>query len=318
MLVGVVGVYVLSDYESENETVRAPASLPTNYDQLSGCEKQEVLWSKVQETKYSKLPEYKKFGVFQLLAMNNQEIQLKGKRMSDFAPDGWKKYLHRRGAIAKVKLVTKNSRYTGVFQGADCALLRLSLTYKPTGARPVAPGLAFKVLRDGTHSANISALVSLDGQEMDFNFFKNPMSNIVPIGEDIGQKLVHKVFRKASKYPEELLVNDLASIDAHGSKTDKVSSPRQLFFVPNSQLSAASTEHDVREDFFNVPEGTVVYQVFAVSDKHLNFDYEKYDEAKAAEFLKDAEHVADLVSTSKFVSSDFGDDGIFFRHQLRP
>ncbi len=36
-----------------------------------------------------------------------------------------------------------------------------------------------------------------------------------------------------------------------------------------------------------------------------------------ASFVKEAEHVGDIVTTSEFLSSEFGDDGIFFRHQFR-
>jgi len=250
--------------------------------------------------------------------MSLQEIGLKGSYYSDVAPAKWKKYLHRRGALAKVKIVSSETKYSGIFQGAECALLRLSLTYRVTGSRPVAPGLALKVLRDGTASANISALVSLDGQDKDFNFFKNPMSNIVPTGNSLGQKLVHKIFRKVSKYPEELLASDMALIDASGVKAEAVKSPRQIFFVPARALTASSEEHDVREDFVKIPEGTLIYKIMAVSDKHQDFDYAEYSDEKVQELLKDSEHVADIVTTSEFVTSSFGDEGLFFRHQLRP
>jgi len=154
----------------ESDTVRSPASIPLNFESLSGCEKQSQLWERAEASEYKVRPEYRKFSVMQLLAMSVQRLTLKGNTHSDFAPDGWKKYLHRRGALAKVRIVPRSSRYTGVFQGSDCSLLRLSLTYKTDGDKPVAPGLALKVLRDGIHSANVSALVSLDGQGKDFNF----------------------------------------------------------------------------------------------------------------------------------------------------
>lgn len=316
VLVGGFTVYSLMDTVVEKP--RSPASTePSNYDAMKACEKQDVLWGKIQESTHKNLPDFAEFGLFQLLAMSRQEISLKSSRHSDFAPKDWKKYLHRRGSIAKVKIVPTGSHYTGLFQGAECALLRLSLTYKVEGKRPVAPGLALKVLRDGTYSANISALVSLSGQEKDFNFFKNPMSNIVPVGSDFGQKMVHRVFKKVSNFPEELLVNDMASLDAQGAKVQgEVVSPRQLFFVPGS-VKSSSDKHDVRADFATIQEGTIVYQIFAAPAKYAAFDYGNYSDEKAKEFLKESEHVADIVTTSEFVASDFGDEGIFFRHQLR-
>lgn len=316
-LSGIVTTYALMDWETEEVSVRAPASVPANYDAMKACEKQEIIWDKAVATTYKELPDYKKLGLTQLIAMGRQGIALKGSRVSDFSPEGWVKYLHRRGSLAKVKLVPVSDRYTGVFKGAECALLRLSLTYKVTKGKPVAPGLALKVLRDNAPSANISALVSLNGQGKDFNFFRNPMSNIVPEGDGIGQKLVHRLFRKVTRYPEELLVDHMASLDVHGEKEAKAISPRQLFFVPAKGLKSSSESHDVREDFHAIAEGTKVYELRALPEKYAGLNYGTYTHEMAATFVKESEHIADIVTTSEFVSSSFGDDGIFFRHQLR-
>jgi hypothetical protein len=218
--------------------------------------------------------------------------------------------------MAKIKIVPVASAYSGVFQGAECGLLRLSLTYRPGGKKPVAPGLALKVLRDGVYSANISALVNLQGQEDDYNFFKHPMSNIVPRVDKLGQKLVHRVFKKVSPYPEELKVEDMARIDSSGKEVKTLTAPRQLFFVP-APVSVSSAEHDVRKDFLAIPVGTAIYQIHALSSKHEGFDYTQYKDEGVEKFIKDSEHIADIVTTSEFLASEFGDQGIFFRHQTR-
>jgi hypothetical protein len=182
----------------------------------------------------------------------------------------------------------------------------------------VAPGLALKILRDGVPSANISALVSLNGQGKDYNFFRHPMSNILPEGSGLGQALVHRLFRRVTGYPEELLVQHMASIDAHGEKVLKVVSPRQLFFVPVPGISSASEKHDVREDFAVIPEGKKIYELRALPEKYMGIEYSGYTAAMAESFVKESEHIADIVTTSEFLSSSFGDDGIFFHHELRP
>ena len=317
ILVGTISFYALSspDTAPDIHKFRIPAA--ENYEMLSACEKQEILWNNVMGSVYKDLPDYQKLGLGQLMRMAKQELEIKGSRHLDFAPAGWIKYLHRRGVLAKVKIVPTNTKYSGVFQGADCALLRLSLTYKTAGSKPVAPGMALKILRDKTYSANISALVSLDGQKKDFNFFQNPMSHIVPLGKNMGQKLVHGVFDNISAYPEELLIDDLASIDSAGRTIKNVVSPRQIFFVPNKGLGFSSEEHDVRNDFLSIPQGTVVYQIYALAEKPKDFDYSEYSDENAKDFLAKSEHIADIVTTSEFLASEFSDDGIFFRHQLR-
>jgi hypothetical protein len=313
----VVLIFSWVEFMVEPPGTRAPAS-PSNYDGLGACQKQDLLWEKVKATSYQELPDFRKFGALELLALSRQEIALKGRHPSDFAPQGWKKLIHGRGALAKVKIVPRNQRYTGIFQGADCALLRLSITFKPSGNKPVAPGLALKVLRDGAGSANISALVSLSGQEKDFNFFKFPLSNIVPTGHDFGQKIVHKIFSKVSGSPEELLANDMAKIDSHGQASREIVAPRQLFFVPQEGLKFASEEHDVRKDFLTIPAQTTIYRIHAASERERGFDYANYTPETAATFLKDSDYIADVVTTSEFIASEFGDDGIFFRHELKP
>lgn len=311
--------YLVADSVSEPTTPREPASVPANYESLKACEKQDVLWQRIRQTEHRALPALRDFGALQLLAMSKQEVGLKGSNHSDFAPKGWKKYLHGRGSIAKVRIVPRDGAYTGAFQGADCGLLRLSLTYRPRGSRPVAPGLALKILRDGIPSANVSALVSLEGQGKDFNLFRHPMSNIVPVSAGFGQILVHRIFKRASSYPEELGTADLAGFDVHGAKVAEASVPRQLFFVPGDLPEFVLAEHDFREDLSKIPAGTTIYSLYAAPEKYRDFNYaEDYENKDSSVFLKESRHIADIVTTSEFIASEFGDDGIFFRHQLRP
>ncbi len=294
-------------------------SLSSNYQNLSGCEKQSILWEEVEKTQHSALPEYHKFGALQLLGMTVQEMTKKKSLNSDVAPKKWKKFLHRRGSVAKVKIIpTESSSYTGVFSGAECALMRLSITYRPTKKRKFAPGLALKVLRNGVPSANVSALYRLDGQEDNYNFFENPLSNIVPIGRDIGLKLVHGIFKRVTDYPEELLMTHFGDLNAQGEKVSSPRAPRQVFFVPNPKLEGSSDKHDVREDFHKIPAGTLLYSIYAVAQKHSKFNYYDYEDENAEAFLKDSVKIADVITTSPFLSSEFGDTGIFFRHEVRP
>jgi|GEM_PF-6779166 len=134
----------------------------------------------------------------------------------------------------------------------------------------------------------------------------------------MGQKLVHQLFRRVSGYPEELEVNDFAKYSSQGACLKDVVSPRQLFFVPVPGIRFSPNGHDVRDDFTSIPEGTTLYQLHALVGRHAGFDYTNYTPETAIAFRKETEHVADIVTTSRFIASEFGDDGIFFRHQLRP
>lgn len=301
------------------ETAYIPSHLPQNYESLKACEKQALIWNQIESTKHSILPDYSEFGLGEIIKLAKQSLGVKGKNFSDFSPVGWTKYLHSRAAVAKVRVVpTTLNKYSGIFSGAECGLLRLSLTYKPTDKRAVAPGLALKVLRDSTHSANVSALVAITGQGEDYNFFKFPMSNIVPTGSGLGPKLVHSIFKKISNVPEEILVHDMATINSQGATVKNTVAPRQIFFVPGPGLDVSSNKHDVREDFLKIPAGTIIYRIYAVNDGKKDFNYAaNYELKDIPEFVKDSQHIADIVMTSDFLASEFGDNGLFFRHQFK-
>ena len=55
---------------------------------------------------------------------------------------------------------------------------------------------------------------------------------------------------------------------------------------------------DFREELSRIPEGAVLYEVWACS-------------AEGAE----PRHLGRLKTTSRFVASRWGDEGLFFRHQ---
>lgn len=294
------------------------ADLPENYSQMKACEQQNELWNRIVETQHEITPDMSNLGLIQLLAMSFQKLRKKSDYISDVAPKGWKKYLHRRGAVAKVQFVaTENHDYTGVFKGAECALLRLSLTYEPKKDKAVAPGLALKVLRDQSPSANVSALYALDGQERDFNFFKNPLSHIVPRGQSVGEKLVHKLFKRVSWYPEVLLIDDFGVIDAKGTHIESPKTPFQIFFVPNPNIEFSSQEHDVRESFLTIEQGTTLFEVYALSEApKKDYHYDNYTKSDIAKFVAKANKIGEIITTSSFIVSEFGDSRLFFRHEI--
>ena len=98
------------------------------------------------------------------------------------------KRIHSVGNVATVKYESIGTHsYTGMFKGADHALVRLSLA---TGATQEAttPGIRVKFFRDGMKSANFVAMYTLNGQQKNQkidgddvgNFFANTFSNHVP------------------------------------------------------------------------------------------------------------------------------------------
>ena len=123
-------------------------------------DKHSDLWSKISADKTpSKFPS--PYGIL-LISMEKSFDTA-----SDVMPSGRAKFIHSVGATCKVKFVHKGGKYTGIFQGADHGLIRLSSAAEPSSSQPLAPGMSLKFLRDGVDSANLVSMFSVNGQPDD-------------------------------------------------------------------------------------------------------------------------------------------------------
>ncbi|MBG1271922.1 hypothetical protein [Nostoc sp. WHI] len=280
-------------------------SLPEDYQSWKAPQKQDFLWnSRILKSKYDQLPPLKKIDIVSLFLT---ALKTKMDRQLDEAPTNWKKAIHAHGSVAKIKFIPKsNTSFSGLFKGADYGLLRLSVTGDPSD-RGFAPGLAIKLFVDEKPSGNFSALVSLVGQDKNYNFFANELSNIVPIAKSLGPLVTNLIFSRVTKYPTKLYLEDLGEIDQQGQKESKAYYPAQVFLVPNSNIHfPESPPHDFRNDLATIPAGTSLYSVYGVSPEEVT---DKSDNRQKAQIIGHIE------TTSEFVSSFYGDSQLFFRHQ---
>ncbi|MCA1990953.1 MAG: hypothetical protein LDL41_02745 [Coleofasciculus sp. S288] len=290
--------------------------LPTDYESWTAKEKQDFLWNnRILKSQYDELPPLQKIdipGLFLTL------LSLKMDRSSDEAPPKWKKAIHAHGSVAKVKFVpTADTPFTGLFKGADYGLLRLSLTGDPAD-RGFAPGLALKLFVDGKPSENFSALVSLSGQGENYNFFANELSNIVSEEQSFGPKFINLLFRRVTKFPRHLYLQEFGKIDQKGHQQNKPHYPYRIFLVPNPNVQFAERPpHDFRRDLATIPSGTSLFSVYAVDPGQVGDDVA----SKAADtidqpgYRQKAQLIGHIETTSEFVSSFYGDSQLFFRHQ---
>ena len=290
-------------------------SSPPDYESWLAVDKQNFLWEQgILSSQYDRLPPLKKIDVLGLFLT---VLRTKMDRLKDRSPRKWKKAIHAHGSVAKIRFIaTPDSPFTGLFKGADYGLMRLSLTGDPSD-RGFAPGLAIKLFRDGKPSANFSALVSLIGQGDDYNFFANEFSNIVPVVNSFGPRFINFIFRRVSKYPTKLYLQDLAEIDRQGERESKPYYPYQIFLVPNPQIQFPSTPHDFRDDLATIPAHTSLFSVYAVTpeqvgDKTARRAVSTIDKSG---YRQKAQLIGQLETTSQFVASFYGDSLLFFRHQ---
>lgn len=284
-------------------------TLPSDYESRSAQDKQNFLWEhRLLPTQYKRLPPLEKIDVVGLFLT---ALTTKMNRLTDEAPRNWKKAIHAHGSVAKVKFIpTADTPLTGLFTGADYGLLRLSLTGNPSD-RGFAPGLALKLLVDGKPSENFSALVSLTGQGNNSNFFAHEFSNIVPVVNQLGPRLINLIFRRVSQFPTRLYLADLSKVDQHGQTVANPRYPAQVFLVPHPNVQFSETsKRDFREDLATIAPETRLFSVYGVESSQIGDTALGKPEAR-----QKAQLIGQIQTTSQFVCSSYGDSRLFFRHQ---
>lgn len=278
--------------------------LPSDYSSWPAEKKQDFLWNeRILKSTYEHNPPIPRINIVGLFLT---PLTVKMDRLEDEAPARWRKAIHAHGSVAKIKFVAVDSQYTGLFKGVDHGLLRASLTGEPSD-RGFAPGLALKFLVDGQPSGNFSALISLSGQGQNYNFLAHEFSNIVPIVNELGPQVSNLIFRRVTKHPTRIYLEHLGTRTQQGQRESQPHSPTQVFLVPNPELTFAESPHDFRDDLASVESGTQLFSVYAVESEG--------EEIGAEGDRKQAQLIGYIETTSKFVTSFYGDSQLFFRHQ---
>jgi hypothetical protein len=290
--------------------------IPENYKEWKACDKESLLWTNgALRTEYdaSERPALTPVDIGGLI---DSVLWDKVKRKDDVAPLGYEKPIHAHGVMATTTFEPAPGHpYTGVFKGAECGLLRLSVTGDPND-RGFAPGLAWKVFVDGKNSRNVSALYTLSGQGDNHDFFANELSQYVDkeVNETLGTTAL---FSLVSTKPTTLSVSKMAKVRADGTKESSVVSPTQIYFVPRPEVKGmfSSQAHDFRDDLESLPEGTPIYDVYATNKEIKTSIFPWRHQRYANDRRNSAVKVGTIKTTSQFTSSAFGDGGVFFNHQ---
>lgn len=256
-------------------------------------DKHSDLWSKITADKTpSKFPS--PGGIF-LISMD-KSFDTAG----DVMPSGRAKFIHAVGATGKVKFVHKGGKYTGIFQGADYGLIRLSSAAEPSDSQPLAPGMGLKFLRDGVDSANLVSMYGVNGTPDDWNFFSKDFSNHIGPAKGVALNLLATKFSSATNFIQEVGLSDFARYDEAGTEYRNPSFPFSLRFAPHSAVKSLfpkSKPDDYMayvDQLASVPANSALYKVYAM---------DKPKELGGKETL-----IGDLVLDGSLVSSKWGDE----------
>lgn len=278
-------------------------TLPPNYQSLKANEKLSLLWNeKIVPTAYHVLPPIKFFSIvykfFKLLSPSYLSVTFK--LVSDEFPARRERLIHPNGSVAKVEWVPDAGiQLSGIFQTGAVGLVRLSLAGNPDAARSYIPGMGLKLFLDGKPSVNLQVMHKLTGQGKNQNFFKESFSNVIP-DPPFFLWLFALAFSTAKNPPTELHIDHLTLIEKNGTTVpaEKVIPVYQIVMMPNHALDIdPNTQNDFRDELGKIPDNSLLYTLYA---RHTKTD----------ELLK----VGTLVTRSRFISSAYGDERIFFQH----
>jgi len=247
---------------------------------------------------------------FKLGTIFLEDLSITFSELGDIFPRGRSKIIHSVGVIAQGKWTITNNKYTGILgKGCENLLIRLSCAKKVDFTKKTAqealdnliPGMSLKCLRNGKPSGNLVAMHSTGGQTS-WNFFKHDWSNLIPFPplEHVkhGEGALAGKFSNFSPYIGNVGLMDLAQFGDDGVAV-KTEYPFQLIFKPNPAY---------RKRYGDDFEGIYMDQLKELPVGHLH-DIYAIDKPGCPEVK-----IGTLETTSKFVSSKFNDEKLFFRH----
>lgn len=291
-----------------------PNPAPTS---RSACQKADSMWNdKIVSSRYAQLPALTSPGFLDLLKLITGHFALKAlTTQGDELEAGRSKLIHAFGAEARLRLVidpAATDSYTGIFHsGAPCVIGRFSLATKPAQETAI-PGLALKIFIDGDQpSVNLLLMHSIDDQA-GHNYFAQTFSNILPAPRAFAKRMLASSFERSAVQfgakdpnPGRLTLENLAGIQANGQRIGSPRTPYQILFKPTvlayALMQGTSAQDDFRLLLAGLAVGQAVYDIYTL------------DEGNSPE---NARLLGQLVLTAPVVSSRYGDDKLYFQHNM--
>lgn len=233
-----------------------------------------------------------------------ESVQTTFDNHADVMPEGRVKYIHSMGAVCKFSMTTvASSPFTGIFAPGETAhgLIRLGSALPVTKTTGVVPGVGVKFLRTGVEAANYVALNNLGPlPDNSYNFFQLPLTTHIPAPGALAQKILAKKFIQASQCITMVGLSDVCTYHTNGTKVDKVVFPYKLDMTSSYALPNVPTDQDGLQTLLSrIPANTKLYDITAYTSKGgLPM------------------HIGAMVLNGTCVNSKFGDEHLFFRHQL--
>jgi len=275
------------------------------------------MWNdKIAPSRYAQLPALTSPGFLDFLKLITGNFALKAlTTQGDELEAGRSKLIHPFGAEARLRLVINPAAtdgYTGIFHsGAPCVIGRLSLATKPAQETSI-PGLALKIFIDGDQpSVNLLLMHSID-EQAGHNYFAQTFSNILPAPKAFAKRMLASGFERSAVQfgakdtnPGRLTLENFAGIEVNGRRIASPRTPYQILFRPTAPARAlmkdASAQDDFRLKLAGLPVGQAMYDIYTLSE---------------GDSPENASLLGQLVLTAPVVSSRYGDEKLYFQHNM--
>jgi len=167
--------------------------------------------------------------------------------------------------------------------------------------------MGLKFLRDGVDSGNLVAMFGVNGQP-EWNFFQHDWNTF--IGAASGKKLeiLGCKFASATKWIQNVGLSDMATFSEDGSKTSSPKHPYGLRFSPKPALKGVFPKLHGGKSFAGYNE--YLETLKAIPENLSLFDVYAADVPGGKQTL-----IGTLELEGKVITSKFGDESLFFRHQ---
>ena len=270
------------------------------YIALSRQDKSDKIWAKITENS-----DEGSWHFAQTLFVGQDDVfDTKGDEFDCGLTGCRNKTIHSKGNVGKVQWISSGSHsYTGIFKGADSGYVRMSSAAPVDTKTPnMKPGMGVKFLRDGIDSANFVAMYGVDGQDS-LNFFANDWSNHIPDVQSASLIPLELRFKTATEWIQTVGLSDMAQYAEDGSEESSPVFPWKLRFEPTGEWEFPSDTYDVPFEQYlqTIPAGSTVFNIHAMDQP---------EELGGVE-----QKIGSFVLASTMVTSYWGDEHMYFRHQ---
>jgi len=329
------GIYTGSDVDPSLK-FEGPCIDCPEYVSLNAKEKLDRIWSKIAEYEYDQLPTnwlHSRANAITADSLPKGErvnVNMIFDRVSDERPPNFPRILHEYGSIAQVEFMPSSvgHKFTGFYgEGSDMGIIRVTFCAPFDGARlnqRVPFAFAAKFLRDGIHSSNILTCEGFNEEftrdPSFFSVFQHPLHTSTPIAPPTDE-----FFSLAQNQTGTLSVADNTWFWKNGTSVVDPITPLIVHYFPNEALNTKDEyDEDFRKELLEIPADSVLYTAYTAVDDEGNPDMcfcHETDEGSVPCYSWDSLNakcnlveLGTLVSRSKFIHSDYGDNGILFKH----